>query len=85
MIYPLTTRCPECQARGFHLPHCSAHVDHRLARSSALRQALGSQLDELLNAVRQAEANWRFDDLLDVVARREGWVRVREPGGCHPK
>jgi hypothetical protein len=83
MIYPLNKpRCPECQAHGFHLEHCSAHFDNRPAPSSELREVLASELDGLLDAVRDAEDNWRFDDLLDVVARREGWPPVSEPG--HP-
>lgn len=75
MIYPLKPRCPECQAQGFHLAHCSAHFDNRPAPSSAL----DSQLKELLEAVRHAEDNWRFDDRLDLVARREGWPPASEP------
>jgi hypothetical protein len=30
---------------------------------------LRSQLEELLTAVRSAEANWRFDDRLDLAVR----------------
>ena len=30
---------------------------------------LPSQLEELLSAVRSAEANWRFDDRLDLATR----------------
>lgn len=82
MIYPLKPRCPECQAQGFHLAHCSAHFDNRPAPTSALREALASELDGLLEVVRHAEDNWRFDDLLDIVARREGWPPASEPG--HP-
>lgn len=85
MIYPLKPPCPECQAQGFHLAHCSAHFDNRPGPASVLSQARGSQVDDLLETVRQAEANWRFDDLLDLVARREGWALASEPGDPQPK
>jgi hypothetical protein len=44
---------------------------------------LERQLQELLTAVAKAEANWEFDDLLDVATRqrrvRERYARRRPP------
>lgn len=77
MIHPLKPPCPECQAQGFHLARCSAHFDNRqrrLAPSGSANPDLRAQLDDVMAAVQLAEANWQFDDRLDLAARREGWV-----------
>ena len=38
---------------------------------------LHSQLEELLSTVRSAEANWRFDDRLDLATRPDRRDRAR--------
>jgi len=38
---------------------------------------LHTQLEDLLDAVWQAEANWRFDDLLDLAIRIGRWSKRR--------
>lgn len=39
-----------------------------------LQADLAVVFEDLLQCVRRAEANWRFDDLLDVRAAAEGWT-----------
>ena len=61
------------QGPGFHLDRCSAHFDNR-HRPRAARSDLRPQLDDVMDAVQRAEANWWLDDRLDLAARREGWI-----------
>lgn len=55
-----------------HLPYSRPAIPPPAAIPSAHAIDLHTQLEELLSSVWQAEANWRFDDRLDMSVKLWG-------------